>query len=100
VLAPSGDWEHSPLRLRFINAGFRRDDARLIYFGAKTVLPLLFASGAWLLLRAFTSDGRDDGAMFDDRRAGRLLCAEPGAVAGCCANASATSSSTSPMPPT
>ena len=55
VLAPSGDWDSSPLRLRFINAGFRRDDARLIYFGLKTVLPLLFASGTWLLLRAFTA---------------------------------------------
>jgi tight adherence protein C len=55
VLAPSGDWEHSPLRLRFINAGIRRDDARLIYFGCKTVLPLVFATTTWLLLRTFTS---------------------------------------------
>lgn len=49
--APAGDWETSPLRLRFINAGIRRDDARLIYFGAKTVLPLFFALGAFLVLR-------------------------------------------------
>lgn len=55
VLAPAGDWDSSPLRLRFINAGFRRADARLIYFGLKTVLPLLFAACAWLLLRAFTA---------------------------------------------
>ncbi len=55
VLAPAGDWDSSPLRLRFINAGFRRADARLIYFGLKTVLPLLFAAGAWLLLRAFSA---------------------------------------------
>ena len=55
VLAPSGDWDSSPLRLRFINAGFRRDDARLIYFGLKTVLPLLFAAATWLLLRAFSA---------------------------------------------
>ena len=54
VLAPSGDWENSPLRLRFINAGIRRDDARVIYFGLKTVLPLVFAFGTYLLLRAFT----------------------------------------------
>src|SRR5438045_229144 len=39
VLAPKGDWENSPLRVRFINAGFRRDEARLIYFGCKAVLP-------------------------------------------------------------
>ena len=55
VLAPGGDWQTSPLRLRFINAGIRRADARLIYFGCKTLLPLLFAGAAWLLLRAFTS---------------------------------------------
>jgi tight adherence protein C len=55
VLAPSGDWENSPLRLRFINAGFRREDARMIYFGLKTVLPLALASAAWLLLRTFTA---------------------------------------------
>jgi tight adherence protein C len=58
VLAPSGDWENSPLRLRFINAGIRRDDARLIYFGCKTVLPMILAFCTWLLLRAFT--GMDD----------------------------------------
>lgn len=55
VLAPSGDWENSPLRLRFINAGIRREDARLIYFGLKTVLPLVLAFSTWLLLRAFTA---------------------------------------------
>ncbi len=48
---PSGDWHSSPLRLRFINAGIRRDDARLIYFGAKTLLPLAFSFSAFLLLR-------------------------------------------------
>jgi tight adherence protein C len=54
VMAPSGDWATSPLRLQFINAGIRRDDARLIYFGAKTALPLAFAFGMFLLLRTFT----------------------------------------------
>lgn len=55
---PSGDWEDSPLRLRFISAGIRRTDARLIYFGAKTVLPLAFAFAAFLLLRgAMGMDG-------------------------------------------
>lgn len=55
VLAPPGEWEDSPLRLRFINAGIRREDARLIYFGLKTVLPLVLSFCTWLLLRAFTS---------------------------------------------
>jgi tight adherence protein C len=55
VLAPSGDWENSPLRLRFINAGIRREDARQLYFGLKTVLPLVLAFITWLLLRTLTS---------------------------------------------
>jgi tight adherence protein C len=55
LLAPEGDWADSPLRLRFINAGIRREDARILYFGCKTVLPLLLAGGAWLLLRLFTA---------------------------------------------
>jgi tight adherence protein C len=55
VLAPEGNWADSPLRLRFINAGFRREDARLIYFGSKTVLPLLFAGTTWLLLRTLSA---------------------------------------------
>jgi tight adherence protein C len=55
VLAPSGDWENSPLHLRFINAGFRRDEARLIYFGCKTVLPIIFASTSYVLMRMFSA---------------------------------------------
>jgi len=55
IMAPSGDWAHAPLRLRFIHAGIRRDDARLIYFGAKTVLPIALALLVYMLLRAFGS---------------------------------------------
>jgi tight adherence protein C len=50
--APEGDWDASPLRLRFINAGLRRPEARLAYYGAKTVLPLAFAALAFFALRA------------------------------------------------
>ncbi|MFD2365561.1 type II secretion system F family protein [Pseudoduganella sp. GCM10020061] len=49
--APEGKWDQSPLRLRFLNAGLRRDDARLIYFGLKTLLPISFAFCTWLVLR-------------------------------------------------
>lgn len=49
---PTGDWGSSPLRLKFLNAGFRRDDARLFYFSAKTLLPLLFAGLAFLAVRS------------------------------------------------
>jgi tight adherence protein C len=48
---PSGGWETSPLRIRFLNAGFRSEHMRLIYFAAKTVLPLLFGGLAFVLLR-------------------------------------------------
>jgi tight adherence protein C len=47
----SGNWDASPLRLKFINAGFRHPDARYIFFAAKSLLPLLFAILMYLTLR-------------------------------------------------
>ncbi len=41
---PDEDWESSPIRVRFINAGFRGKGAPLIYFGAKTLLALVLPS--------------------------------------------------------
>ncbi|MDD5250357.1 MAG: type II secretion system F family protein [Rhodocyclaceae bacterium] len=35
---PEVGWEQSPLRLRFMNAGYRGEGARVLYFGAKTLL--------------------------------------------------------------
>lgn len=52
---PSGNWQDSPLRRRFLNAGIRHADAALVYFGAKTLLPLLAALLAYLLLRTTTA---------------------------------------------
>ncbi|OUL98494.1 type II secretion system F family protein [Variovorax sp. JS1663] len=49
--SPTGEDDASPLRLRFLNAGIRHEDAQLVYFGLKTLLPLLFAGGAALALR-------------------------------------------------
>jgi tight adherence protein C len=48
---PEGNWERSPLRLRFMHAGIRNPDARLLYFAAKTFVPLAFAGVFYLLLR-------------------------------------------------
>ena len=48
---PTEDWDQSPLRVKFFNAGIRNDDANLIYFGAKTLLPLVFAGLAFVALR-------------------------------------------------
>lgn len=47
---PEGDWDASPLRLKFLQAGIRSEDAPLFYFAAKTVLPLGLGSLAYLLL--------------------------------------------------
>ncbi len=50
--SPEGEWDTSPLRMRFLNAGIRHPDARLVYFGAKTLLPLLFAGLMFVALRS------------------------------------------------
>lgn len=51
---PEGDWENSPLRLRFLHAGIRHPDARLVYFGAKTILPLALAALTYMALRGMS----------------------------------------------
>ncbi len=50
---PDGPWQQSPLRLRFLQAGIVREDARYFYFGAKTVLPLVLAGTALVLMQGF-----------------------------------------------
>lgn len=53
---PQGDWDSSPQRIKFLTAGIRHPNARLYYFAAKTVLPLLFAGIAYLLMRDRAKD--------------------------------------------
>ena len=48
---PSGDWESSPFRLKFIHAGLRHPKAPHVFFGLKTLLPLMFALPAFFFLR-------------------------------------------------
>lgn len=48
---PSGDWETSALRLKFMNAGIRQPKAPLVFFGSKTLLPVVFGIPAFLALR-------------------------------------------------
>ncbi len=48
---PEGDWENSPLRMKFLHAGIRNPNARLIYFGSKTLLPLLLAGITFFSMR-------------------------------------------------
>ncbi len=47
---PEGDWDSSPLRRKFLQAGIRSEDAPLFYFAAKTVLPLGLAALSYVAL--------------------------------------------------
>ncbi len=97
---PDGDWESSPLRIRFLHAGIRHADARLLYFAAKTLLPLLFAGLAFFLFRALNqTNGLTCSSTCWSARWSAATCRT-----SCCtfssAGASARSSTTSPMPRT
>mgnify|MGYP006284518217 CR=1 FL=1 len=46
---PSEGWEQSPIRIAFINAGWRHSSAPTIFFGIKTLLALVFPTVALLL---------------------------------------------------
>lgn len=50
--SPSGDWETSPLRVKFMNAGIRHSKAPHVFFGLKTLLPLVTALPTFFALRA------------------------------------------------
>jgi tight adherence protein C len=52
--APVSDWDSSPLRVQFFNAGIRHDNARLFYYAAKTVLPLVLAGAVYVALTLFS----------------------------------------------
>ena len=49
--SPQGDWENSPLRLKFINAGIRSANAPTLFYASKTLLPLVFAATGYLALQ-------------------------------------------------
>lgn len=51
---PTGDWDASPLRLKFMHAGIRDSQARYLFYAAKTLLPLLLTAMAYILLQAFS----------------------------------------------
>lgn len=50
---PDEGWEKSSLRVRFMNAGFRDENAPMIYFGAKTLLAIAAPILLWLTLLVF-----------------------------------------------
>lgn len=61
---PSGSWENSPHRIRFLNAGVRSQHAPVLFYAAKTLLPFLFAGLAYGFLDWSASDGNTNGRMF------------------------------------
>ena len=48
---PDGKWENSPVRLKFIQAGIRNPNAPILFYSAKTLLPLIFAAVTYLTLQ-------------------------------------------------
>ena len=48
---PEDGWETSPIRIRFINAGWRNSAAPALFYAAKTGLALLFPLVAFFVLR-------------------------------------------------
>lgn len=50
---PDGNWETSELRKKFLHAGIRSDEARILYFGLKTLLPVAFGGAVYLALNMF-----------------------------------------------
>lgn len=51
---PEEGWERSPLRIRFMNAGYRSEDALLLYFAAKTLLAVVPPIALFFMLRLFS----------------------------------------------
>ena len=45
---PEGDWENSSIRTKFINAGIRNPNAPILFYAAKTVLPLLLTGAGYV----------------------------------------------------
>ncbi|RJF92633.1 type II secretion system F family protein [Noviherbaspirillum saxi] len=60
-------------RVKFINAGIRHSSARLMFYGAKTLLPLLFATMTFFALR---TTSQVEGLTL-------ILCLMVAALAGC-----------------
>ena len=48
---PEEGWEESPMRIRFINAGWRKKTAPALYYASKTLLALLLPLITYLALR-------------------------------------------------
>lgn len=52
---PEEGWEQSPLRIRFMNAGYRNENAPILYFSAKTLLAIVPPILLFIVLRLSAS---------------------------------------------
>lgn len=52
---PSGEWDTSPIKLKFMNAGIRHPNASHIFFAAKTLLPLVLAGFTYFAMMTFAA---------------------------------------------
>jgi tight adherence protein C len=77
---PNVKWESSALRVKFINAGLRSEHAPLLFFGAKTLLPMLFSGGAYLALQISGSRLENDSLLFVLLLSATLGCYLPNIV--------------------
>jgi len=77
--SPLEDWDSSALRVRFFNAGIRSEHARLVYFAAKTALPLVLALPAYVLSSVWLqAEGMS--LLFNVAVAALLGCYVPNAI--------------------
>lgn len=61
---PEDGWEKSPLRTRFINAGWRSSSAPSIYFAAKTILAIGLPTLTTLIVIPYSSELGGNGFLF------------------------------------
>ena len=47
---PQGDWENSAIRTKFITAGIRNPNTPILFYGTKTLLPIVLATLGYLAL--------------------------------------------------
>lgn len=61
---PSEDWDTSPLKLKFVNAGWRSPDAPKLYFIVKALLTITFSLAAYFFQGKTLQAGNPSEALF------------------------------------
>lgn len=61
---PSEGWDKSPLQIKFVNAGWRSNDAPKLYFGIKSLLTISFPTVAYFFLDKSLQAENAPGVLF------------------------------------